>query len=146
MTSQYIGIEEARRALGDLVTAAAGGTDVTIARNRRPVATLTRYQPPTEITLAELTAQLGFSANDAAARERIARFAGAFTVTSEYTRTGRIPPRWAGQGTDAKFTRDEAAVLIGEWNRAEMYADGMAYLNGGQDSGMGGINEARSDH
>ena len=44
MSSQHIGIEEARGRLGDLVTAAQQGTDIILTRNRRPVARITRYQ------------------------------------------------------------------------------------------------------
>jgi prevent-host-death family protein len=41
MTSENVGIEEARKRLGDLVTIAQQGTDITITRNGRPVARLT---------------------------------------------------------------------------------------------------------
>ncbi len=34
--AQYIGIEEARGRLGDLVTATQQGTDIILTRNRRP--------------------------------------------------------------------------------------------------------------
>lgn len=55
MSSQYIGIEDARKVLGDLVTAAQQGADIILTRNRRPVARLTRYQEDTVTMLATVT-------------------------------------------------------------------------------------------
>jgi Phd_YefM. len=46
---QY-GIEDARKILGDLVTAAQQGTDIILTRHRRPVARITRYQEDTMTT------------------------------------------------------------------------------------------------
>lgn len=44
MNSMNVGIEEARKRLGDLITAAQQGTDVTITRNGKPAARITRIQ------------------------------------------------------------------------------------------------------
>lgn len=44
MNSRKVGIEEARKRLGDLVTAVHQGDDVIITRNGRPAARLTSYQ------------------------------------------------------------------------------------------------------
>lgn len=44
MAVRHIGIEDARKVLGDLVTAAQQGADVILTRNRRPVARIARYQ------------------------------------------------------------------------------------------------------
>lgn len=116
-SSKAVGIEEARKVLGDLVTAAQQGTDVILTRNRRPVARVIPYQEVPVITVSELAVDLGFSADDAAALERVARFAGAFRVASDYAKIGQIPPRWAGQGTHATFTEAEADELASEWRR-----------------------------
>lgn len=55
MSSQYIGIEPARKALGDLVTAAQQGNDTILTRNGRPVARLTAYTPKDTVTSLDLT-------------------------------------------------------------------------------------------
>jgi prevent-host-death family protein len=44
-----IGIEEARKQLGPLVTAVQQGTDVVLTRNGRPVARIIRYQEDTRM-------------------------------------------------------------------------------------------------
>lgn len=44
MSSKYVGIEEARKTLGDLITAAQQGADITITRNGKPAARLIPYQ------------------------------------------------------------------------------------------------------
>lgn len=44
MSDQFVGIEEARGRLGDLVTVAQQGIDTVLTRNRRPVARITRVQ------------------------------------------------------------------------------------------------------
>lgn len=41
MSSKEVGIEEARKRLGDLVTAAQQGTDIILTRNGKPAARLT---------------------------------------------------------------------------------------------------------
>lgn len=90
------------------------------------------------VTVAGLTALLGLPAD---AGERVARFAGAFTAPSEYTRTGRIPPRWAGQGMDAIFTPAEADDLDAEWHRAARRVEADAtlpYLGGHDDEEVAG--------
>lgn len=50
MSSKVIGIEEARKQLGDLVTAVQQGADITITRNGKPAARLVRYQPEDTMT------------------------------------------------------------------------------------------------
>lgn len=123
MTSKHYGIEDARKILGDLITAAQQGTDIIITRNRRPVARITAYQEDTMITLAQLADELGLTAADA---EKVARFAGAFEQHDP--RTGRLPKRWAGQGMFATFSRDEADELIAEWHRAAAMVEAGAIL------------------
>lgn len=44
MSSKEVGIEEARKRLGDLVTAAQQGTDIILTRNGKPAARLARHQ------------------------------------------------------------------------------------------------------
>lgn len=44
MSSKYVGIEEGRKRLGDLVTAVQQGADVVLTRNGRPAARIVRYQ------------------------------------------------------------------------------------------------------
>jgi antitoxin (DNA-binding transcriptional repressor) of toxin-antitoxin stability system len=116
MSSRDVGIEDARKVLGDLATEAAQGTDIILTRNRRPVARISRYQEDPVITVAELATTVGLPSSPDGA-ERFARFAGAYRVASDYTKVGQIPPRWAGQGTNALFTRDEADTLLADWDR-----------------------------
>jgi predicted DNA-binding transcriptional regulator AlpA len=77
------------------------------------------------VSLADLTTDLGLPTS---ARERVARFAGAFTTPDEYVSTGRIAPRWAGHGMAATFTRDEADALKAEWHRAAALIEAGAIL------------------
>lgn len=79
------------------------------------------------ITVAELTTVLGLPAT---AAERVARFAGAYTSPADYATTGRVAPRWAGQGMAATFTLTEAEELEAEWRRTATYAETVAHLNG----------------
>jgi prevent-host-death family protein len=44
MNSENVGIEEARKRLGDYVTAAQQGAIITITRNGKPAATITAYE------------------------------------------------------------------------------------------------------
>lgn len=44
MSSKYIGIEEGRKDLGNLVTAVQQGADVVLTRNGKPAARIVRYQ------------------------------------------------------------------------------------------------------
>lgn len=44
MSSKFIGIEDARKDLGNLITQVQQGTDVVLTRNGRPTARLVRYQ------------------------------------------------------------------------------------------------------
>jgi prevent-host-death family protein len=44
MSSRYVGIEDARKNLGPLVTAVQQGADVVLTRNGRPAARIVRYQ------------------------------------------------------------------------------------------------------
>ena len=50
MSSQNIGIEEARGKLGDLVTAVQQGADIILTRNGKPAARIIRYQEDTMTT------------------------------------------------------------------------------------------------
>lgn len=47
MRSKEVGIEEARKRLGDYITAAQQGTDIILTRNGKPAARLIRYQEDT---------------------------------------------------------------------------------------------------
>lgn len=51
MSSKDVGIEEARKRLGDLVTAVQQGTDVTLTRNGKPAASIVRHREDTVITM-----------------------------------------------------------------------------------------------
>lgn len=57
MSSENIGIEEARKRLGDLVTAAQQGADIIITRNGKPAARIVRYEE-TAMT-SDVTTQYG---------------------------------------------------------------------------------------
>jgi prevent-host-death family protein len=46
MSSQHVGIETARKTLGDLVTAAQQGADIVLTRNGKPAARLIAYREP----------------------------------------------------------------------------------------------------
>lgn len=46
MSSKKVGIEEARKRLGDLVTAAQQGVDITITRNGKPAARIIAIKEP----------------------------------------------------------------------------------------------------
>jgi prevent-host-death family protein len=122
MNSKKMGIEEARKALGDLVTAAQQGTDIVITRNGKPAARLIRYQEDPMVNIYELAAQVQM----ANAPEKVARFAGCFTEHDP--RTGRLPLPGQGQGMDATFTREEADRLAAEWDRHARNAEGLEYL------------------
>ena len=56
MTSEYIGIEEARKTLGDLVTAVQQGADIVLTRNGKPAARIVVYKEPalTKITVPDV--------------------------------------------------------------------------------------------
>lgn len=120
MTSKQVGIEDARRRLGDLITAAQQGTDIILTRNGKPAARLVAYQGETMLTVTGLAAHLGMSS----APEKVARFAGAFEEHDP--RTGRLPKPWAGQGMAALFTREQADELTAEWNRNATSAERLA--------------------
>lgn len=51
MSSKEVGIEEARKRLGDLVTAAQQGADIIITRNGKPTARITRHQEDIVVTM-----------------------------------------------------------------------------------------------
>lgn len=44
MAARHIGIEDARKTLGDLVTAVQQGADVVLTRNGKPAARIVRYE------------------------------------------------------------------------------------------------------
>lgn len=123
MSSQEIGIEEARKRLGDLVTAARQGADIILTRNGKPAARIIPYVEQPTITVTELARRVGMSA----APEKVARYAGAFTAHDP--RTGQLPKRWNGQGMAAMFTETEATQLEADWNRDATHAEGLLYFN-----------------
>jgi prevent-host-death family protein len=51
MSSKEVGIEEARKRLGDLVTAVQQGTDVVLTRNGKPAARIVAIKEPTVYTV-----------------------------------------------------------------------------------------------
>jgi prevent-host-death family protein len=123
MSSQYIGIEEGRKRLGDLVTAVQQGADIVLTRNGKPAARIVRYQEEPMITMAELAAQVGMSS----APEKVAAFVGA--LTEHDPRTGQLAKRWAGQGMDATFTREEADAIVADWNAHWRSAEILEYVS-----------------
>lgn len=46
MSSKVVGIEDARKRLGDLITAVQQGTDIIVTRNGKPAARLIAYKEP----------------------------------------------------------------------------------------------------
>ena len=123
MTSSEIGIEDARKRLGDLVTAVQQGADIVLTRNGKPAARIVRYQQEeTMITVAELAAAVGMSS----APEKVARFAGCFTPHDP--RTGQLPKPWNGAGMGATFTREQADQIIADWQEAADAAEAGAIL------------------
>lgn len=67
MSSENIGVEEARKILGDLVTKAEQGTDIILTRRGRPAARLTRYQEDKVVDIAELTKRFGLPEHEQSA-------------------------------------------------------------------------------
>lgn len=118
MNSNHVGIEEARKRLGDLVTAAQQGADIVITRNGKPAVRLVVVQEDIMVTVAELAAAVGMST----APEKVAAFAGCFTEP-DFARTGRLPKPWNGQGMAATFTRAQADQLIADWHDAAQAAE-----------------------
>lgn len=59
MSSQHVGIETARKTLGDLVTAAQQGADIVLTRNGKPAARLIAYREPAMTDVRILTSTLG---------------------------------------------------------------------------------------
>ncbi|MEU8158058.1 type II toxin-antitoxin system Phd/YefM family antitoxin [Micromonospora sp. NPDC048986] len=53
MTSKNVGIEEARKRLGELVTAAQQGTDVILTRNGKPAARIVAFKEHTVVSSME---------------------------------------------------------------------------------------------
>lgn len=117
MSSRYIGIEEARKSLGTLVTAVLQGTDVVLTRNGKPAARIVRYQEEPMITMAELAAHNDMSRN-------VRKFAGMIGALTEHDpRTGQLPKRWTGQGMDVLFTHAEADEITAEWRAGRHSAE-----------------------
>ena len=54
----HIGIEDARKRLGDLVTAVQQGTDIVLTRNGKPAARIIRYRENTVATLTTIAQDL----------------------------------------------------------------------------------------
>jgi prevent-host-death family protein len=63
MSSKEVGIEEARKRLGDLVTAAQQGTDIILTRNGKPAARLTPYMEDTMTVTTATTYGADFSSD-----------------------------------------------------------------------------------
>jgi len=110
MTTQNIGIEDARKRLGDLVTAVQQGSDVVLTRNGKPAARLVRYVEEM-VSLAELARRVGMQS----APEKVARWAGC--LAPHDPRTGTLPKPWHGMGMDAAFTAAQADQLEADWHR-----------------------------
>ncbi|MER7280476.1 type II toxin-antitoxin system prevent-host-death family antitoxin [Dactylosporangium sp. NPDC000244] len=53
--SQFVGLETARKTLGDLVDEAQQGTDTILTKNGKPVARLTAYTPEDTVTALDLS-------------------------------------------------------------------------------------------
>lgn len=97
MTSRYVGIEEGRKTLGDLVTAAQQGADIILTRNGRPAARLTRYQEDPVTTLLATVSTAGAITDHA-------------VISVDETRDGQIiASPWSRD-----LTEDE--INSGEWN------------------------------
>jgi prevent-host-death family protein len=121
MSRENIGIEDARKTLGDLVTAVQQGDEFVITRNGKPAARIVSYQEEM-LGVAELAAAVLMSSSP----EKVARWAGCFTPHDP--RTGRLPKPWYGQGMDATFTREQIEQLRAEWHRDAAHMEGMEFL------------------
>lgn len=111
MSSKYVGIEEARKTLGDLIIAAQQGTDIILTRGRshRPVARLTPYREDAMITYLA-TVDTGVIAGDTTWRIAVDE---CNTVTSDGER-GVVDTPWARDLTAAEIEdRDWDALLAG---------------------------------
>lgn len=100
MSSENIGVEEARKVLGDLVTKAEQGTDIILTRRGRPAARLTRYQEDTVITIVELTERFGLPVDEQSA------------VAS-----------WTGDPHGTTWTEEEADQLHQAWEADQLRID-----------------------
>jgi prevent-host-death family protein len=128
MTTKNIGIEDARKTLGDLVTAVQQGQDVVLTRNGKPAARIVSYQEEM-FGIRELAIAVGMDR----APEKVALWAGCFSPRDEFLKTGRLPKPWQGQGMDAQFTREQLDQLAAEWSRDSQDAEGLDYLTYGKD-------------
>lgn len=88
---KYVGIEEARKHLGPLVTAAQQGSEIILTRNGRPAARIVAYRED-PMTIADLTERLGLPAHEQSA-----------------------VAAWTGDGPDATYTEAEIAELVAAW-------------------------------
>lgn len=61
MSSKDVGIEEARKRLGDLITAAQQGTEIVITRNGKPAARIVAIKEPAMTTTTATTYGADFS-------------------------------------------------------------------------------------
>jgi prevent-host-death family protein len=141
VSRKYVGIEEARGILGDLVTAAQQGADIIITRNRRPAARLVAYQEDTMTIIDDQTHQEIVTGAEAAALRAAGIDADAITETPDGTVTvvradgGRFAIGWAGADDDdpwwsgARYDdADGEQVASCEWWSAEdMAADVAAW-------------------
>lgn len=93
MSSQEVGIEEARKRLGDLVTAVQQGADVVLTRNGKPAARIVPIEEPTMLDITDLTTRLGLPAHEQSA------------VLS-----------WTGEAVGHTWTESEADELVEAWS------------------------------
>jgi prevent-host-death family protein len=118
MSRKEVGIETARKTLGDLVTQVQQGADIILTRNGKPAVRLVNYVEEM-VTITELAQRVGMDR----APEKVARWALCFTPYD--SRTGALPKPWQGQGMDAMFTQAQADQLEANWYSDVTHAEGM---------------------
>lgn len=118
MSRKEVGIETARKVLGDLVTQVQQGADVVITRNGKPVVRFVNYVEQM-VTITELAQRVGMER----APEKVARWALCFTPHD--SRTGTLPKPWQGRGMDAEFTETQADQLETDWYRDATHAEAL---------------------
>ncbi|GIF16534.1 type II toxin-antitoxin system Phd/YefM family antitoxin [Actinoplanes teichomyceticus] len=98
MSSKNVGIEQARKTLGDLVNQAQQGTDIILTRNGKPAARITRYQEDAMTT--ELTA-------------------GTRVIVDRDT----LPTDWTAAGEITEVTEQTVIVELDNGQRQEVLHD-----------------------
>ncbi len=111
MSSENIGVEEARKILGDLVTKAEQGTDIILTRRGRPAARLTRYQEDTmAVDLAELTKRFGLPDHEQSA---VSAWTGdPYGTTWSEEEAEVLRQAWEADTTSDEAAEDEAVARI----------------------------------